>query len=230
MDERHSVMRMGVCAALLVCLLSDGNPVTAQTAGPPQAPTAPTAPSSGAVQGSAGWLNLSQKTPERPSPSVITVPWLTDAIRLPKGWMFSFESPPNCTGCPDRIGPPITNPNALWQTSGAVSWQAGGGQIGVRLTGQRGARLPLFVRASGSATGVPMASDMIMSDPRTQWVVTLSAERAVLASRAYTLSVFGDLFLPLGSIGQAPTTKDVRTPAQTAIIGGVRIRSKAPLP
>lgn len=223
-------MCMGVCAALLVCLLTDSNPVPAQSAGPPQAPSAPAPPSGGAVQGSAGWLNLSHKTPERPSPSGITVPWGTNELKLPKGWMFWFESPATCTGCPDRTGPPITNPNALWQTSGAVSWQAGGGRIGVRLTGQRGARLPLFMIPSGSATGVPMASDVNMSDPRTQWVITLSAERAVLASRAYTLSVFGDLFLPLGSIGQAPTTRDVRTPAQTAIIGGVRIRSKAPLP
>lgn len=223
---RHSVMRMGMCAVLLLCMLADGGPASAQTAGIPQAPSAPPASSSGGLEGSAGWLDLSDKTGERRSPLVIAVPPRTDALGLPKGWSFRFEPPATCTGCPDREGPPVTNANMLWQTNAAVVWQDGAGLVGLRVTGQRGARLPLFMGASGGATAVPMASDVDMSDPRMQWVLTLSAERAVLASANRTVWLFGDLYLPLGSIGRAPKTEAVRTPAQTALIGGVRIRSK----
>jgi len=221
------VMLRNVAASILVCVMN-GGVAAAQTAGTPP-PSLPPTPSPGAsVQGSAGWLDLSAKTGERRSP-LVSVPWATD-LRLPKGWTFRFESPATCTGCPDRTGALVSNPNALWQTSGAVAWQVGGATLGVRLTGQRGARLPLFMNPAGSATALPMASDVIMSDPRTQWVLTLSAEYIVLASSARTTSLFGDLYLPLGSIGRAPKTADVRTPPQSALIGGVRIRSKAPLP
>jgi hypothetical protein len=84
----------------------------------------------------------------------------------------------------------------------------------------------VFMTAPGSGNFVPMASDVILADSRTNWVLTLSAEHTVLASGDRTMSLFGDLFLPLGSTGHAPKTVDVRTPAQTALIGGVRIRSK----
>ena len=218
---RHSVKRMRMCAALLVCMLGDGDPVPVQTAGIPQAPTAPPPSSSGAVQGSAGWLDLRDKTGEGRAPLVIAVPWATESLGLPKGWSFRFESPATCTTCLDRTGV-----GALWHTSGTLAWEVGAGKYGVGLTGQRGARLPLFMTAPGSGNFVPMASDVIMSDTRTQWVLTLSAEHTVLASGGRTMSLFGDLFLPLGSIGRAPKTVDVRTPAQTALIGGVRIRSK----
>jgi len=223
---RHSVMRMGMYAALLVCMLGEGGPAAAQAAGIPQAPSAPPASASGGLEGSAGWLDLVDKTGERRSPLVIAVPPGRDALNLPKGWSFRFEPPVTCTGCPDRVGPPVTNANMLWQTNGAVTWQNGAGLVGVRVTGQRGARLPLFMSASGGATAVPMASDVNMSDPRTQWVLTLSAERAVLAAANRTVWLFGDLYLPLGSTGGAPKRVGVRTPVQTALIGGVRIRSK----
>ncbi len=219
MTAPRAALVIGCALAFFVCT-SRGAAARQQgasvPAGTPQAPVLPTPSSSGALRGATGWLDLANKTRGR----------ATDAPGSPKGWKFLFEAPAACTGCPDRVGPPVTNANALWRTSGTVAWHVGAGVIGVRLTGQRGARLPLFTSASGSATAVPMASDVILSDPRTQWTITLSAERIVLASRGRTLSVFGDLVLPLGSIGRAPTTVDVRTPAQTALIGGVRIRSK----
>jgi hypothetical protein len=213
-----------VCAPRGAAAQPQGVPVS--PAGIPQAPTAPTPSSSGAVQGSAGWLNLGDKTRERRSPAVIAVPWSTDAPWLPNGWSFRFESPATCTGCPDRAGLGVPNANALWQTSGTLAWQVGAGMISVRVTGQRGAALPLFMTSSASANDGSHASDVIMSDTRTQWVVTLSAEQTVLAFPRRTMSLFGDFFFPLGSTGRAPTTVDLRTPAQTALIGGVRLRSK----
>lgn len=215
-------MRIIICAALLVCVLSDADPVPAQTTGTPQATTPPRS-STGAMQGSGGRLDLRDKTGEGTAPVVIAAPWATDGLGLPNGWSFRFDSPAACTGCADRVGPRVTNANVLWQTSGAVGWQVGTNLFGARVTGQRGARLPLF---ASSGASVPTASDVNMTDPRTQWVLTLSAERAVLAYRDRTVWLFGDLYLPLGSIGRAPRTRDTRTPAQTALIGGVRIRSK----
>lgn len=218
-------MRVGVNAALFVCVLTGGGAVAAQTAGAPQAQVPPQPSSSGAVQGSAGWLDLRGKTGEPRLPPAIAVPWTTDGLGLPKGWSFRFEPPATCTTCLDRTGV-----GTLWHMSGTLAWQVGAGTFGVGLTGQRGARLPLFMTAPGSGNFVPMASDVVMSDTRTQWVLTLSAEHTVLTSGVRTVSLFGDLFLPLGSIGRAPKTLDVRTPGQAALIGGVRVRSKAPLP
>jgi hypothetical protein len=211
-------MRAGVSAAVLVCLLGDGSPVAAQTAGAPQAPASPTPSSSGGLrQWPATWLDLDVETRQGGSAVVIGLPLAQDVGRLPKGWSFRFESP-------------ATDGNAPWRTGGALAWQVGGGGFGVRVTGQRGARLPLFMTPPGSSY-VPRASDVMLSDSRTQWQVTLSAERTMWTSRGGgTWSLFGDLFLPLGSIGRAPATEDVRTPPQTAFIGGVRIRWKAPPP
>ena len=218
-------MRVGVCAALLVCVLTGGGAVAAQTAGTPQAQVPPQPSSSGAVQGAAGWLDLRGTTGERRSPPVIAVPSATDGLGLPKGWSFRFESPDTCTTCLDRTGV-----GTLWHTSGTLAWQVGARTYAVGLTGQRGARLPLFMTAPGSGNFVPMASDVNISDTRTQWVLTLSAEHTLLASAGRTVSLFGDLYLPLGAVGRAPKTVDVRTPGQAALIGGVRIRSKAPMP
>jgi hypothetical protein len=224
-------MRVGVCAALIVCVLRDGDPVAAQAAGVPQAPASPTPSSAGALRWPAGWPNLDGETRQRRSAVVIAAPRTLDAPRLPKGWSFRFESPAGCTTCPDRAGIGISDGAAPWRTSGALAWQVDAGAIGVRVTGQRGARLPLFMTPSGSASYVSRASDVILSDSRTEWQVTLSGERRVWTSRGgRTLSLFGDLFLPLGSIGRAPTTEDVRTLPQTAFIGGARIRWRTPRP
>jgi hypothetical protein len=218
-------MRNGVCAALLACVLADGGALAAQTAGTLQVPVPQQPSSSGTVQGSAGWLDLRDKTGEHRSPPVFAVPSATDGLGLPKGWLFQFESPAPCTTCFDRTGVGV-----LWQTSGTVAWQVGAAKFGVNLTGRRGARLPLFMTAPGGGNFMPMASDVVMSDTRTQWVLTLSAEYAVLTSPRRTASIFGDLYLPLGAVGRAPKTLDGRTPEQGALIGGVRIRSKTPLP
>jgi hypothetical protein len=210
-------MRAGVRAAVLICLLGDGGPVAAQTAGAPQAPVSPTPSSGGTLHWPAGWLDPDVETRQRRSAIVIGAPSATDGPRLPNGWSFRFESP-------------ATDGTAPWRTDGTLAWLVGAGAIGVRVTGQRGARLPLFMTPPGSGY-VPHSSDMLLSDPRTQWQLTLSAERVVWTSRnGGTCSLFGDLFLPLGSIGPAPATEDVRTPPQTAFIGGMRIRWRAPLP
>jgi len=219
----HSIMRLSIRAALVFCMLAAGDRVLAQTTAIPQAPTAPSSSPIGAVQGSVGRVDLRDTTGEGRAPFVTAVPWATDQFSLSKGWSFRFESPASCARCPDGVGPPITNANVLWQTSGAIDWQVGAGHFGGRVTGQRGARLPLYM---STAATVPTASDVNMSDPRTQWVLTLSAERAVLAYPDRTVRLFGDLYLPLGSVGWAPKKVDVPTLPQRALVGGVRIRSK----
>jgi hypothetical protein len=224
-------VREGVCAGLLVYLLGGVEPVAAQTAKAPQAPASPTPSSDGALQWPARWRDLDVGTPQRRSGVVIAAPSAPDAPRLPKGWSFRFESAAACTTCPDAAGIGVSDGTAPWRTSGALAWHVDAGAVGVRVTGQRGTRLPLFMSPPGDAGYVPRASDVILSDSRTQWQVTLSGERRVWTSRrGRTLSLFGDLFLPLGSIGRAPTTDDVRILPQTAFIGGVRIRWKVPLP
>jgi hypothetical protein len=182
-------------------------------------------PASGTVQGSAGRLDLSDTTRERRSLPVLAVPSATDGLGLPKGWSFRFEAPDACTVCAGR-----TAVGALWHSSGTLTWEVGADRFRVGLTGERGARLPLFMTAPGSGNFVPMASDVILSDTRTHWVLMLGAEHVLLDSPDLTVSVFGDLFLPLGSKGRAPTTTGLRTPEQGALIGGVRLRSRAPLP
>jgi hypothetical protein len=215
----RDVMRGSVLAFLLVCALTHGAAVAAQTAGTPHAPLPPTPSSGGALRLPAGPLDPDGDTPQRGSASVIAVPSAA-STGLRKGWSFRFEAPA-CAACPDRAGI-----GALWDTSGTVAWQVGADKYAVGLTGQRGARLPLFMTAPDSGNFVPMASDVVASDTRTRWVLRLSAEHTVLVSPDRTMSLFGDLFLSLGSIGRVPKTRDVRTPAQTALIGGVRVRLK----
>ena len=185
-------------AALIVCALSDGVPAAAQTAEVPPAPA-----------------SITIAAP----PSAGTVP-------LSKGWTFRFDGPAACTGCGDRLGPPIVNGNAPWLASGALNWQSDAGALGVRLTGQRGARLPLFMTPSMPGVRMPAAAaDTLLSDSRTHWQVTLSGERTLWRSRGGTsVSLFGDLHLPVGTKGRRPDTDDVPTLSQTAFVAGFRLR------
>jgi hypothetical protein len=185
-------------AALVVCALSESVPAAAQTAEVPQAPP-----------------SITIAAPPSPGP-----------VPLPKGWTFRFDAPAACTGCGDRLGPPIVNGNAPWRVSGAFNWQADAGALGVRLTGQRGARLPLFMTSSMPAVPMPAAAaDALLSDTRTQWQVTLSGERTLWRSRGGTsVSLFGDLHLPVGTAGRRPSTSDAPALSQTAFLAGFRIR------
>jgi hypothetical protein len=214
-----------VCAALLVCVLTDGGAVAAQTAGTPQGP--PTTPSGGALRLPGGLLDPGRREPQAEGRSavVIAVPSATDTPGLPKGWTFRFESPDACATCPGRPG--VGTP---WRASGTLSWQRGADTFRVGVTGERGARLPLFMTEPVSGNFMGMPSDVVLSDTRTHWVLKLSAEHILLAVPGRTASLFGDLYLPLGAVGRAPKTVDMRKPAQAAVIGGVRVRSKAPLP
>lgn len=184
-------------AALLVCALSEGATAAAQTAEVPQAPP-----------------NITIAAPPSPGP-----------VPLPKGWTFRFDAPATCTACGDPLGP-IVNGNAPWRVSGALHWQSDAGALGVRLTGQRGARLPLFM--TPSMPGVPMpaaAADTLLSETRTQWQVTLSGERTLRRSRGgASLSLVGDLHLPLGTTGRRADTSDVPALSQTAFLAGFRVR------
>ena len=185
-------------AALLVCALSDGVPAAAQTAEVPQA-----------------------------TPSItIAAPPAPGAVPLPQGWMFRFDAPAACTACGDRLGPPNVNGNAPWRASAALNWQSDAGALGVRLTGQRGARLPLFMTPSVAGVQMPAtAADTLLSDTRTHWQVTLSGERTLWRSRGGTsVSLFGDLHLPLGTKGRRPDTDDVPTLSQTAFLAGFRVK------
>jgi len=72
----------------------------------------------------------------------------------------------------DRFGGGIVNGNTPWRASGTPSWQSGGGALGVRITGQRGARLPASMTppAAGLQMRMPAAAaDTILSDSRTHW-------------------------------------------------------------
>lgn len=184
-------------AALLVCALSDGVPAAAQTAEVLPAPP-----------------NITIAAPPSPGP-----------VPLPKGWTFRFDAPAACTGCGDRLGPPIVNGNTPWRASGAFNWQSDAGALGVRLTGQRGARLPVFMTPSGIGVPPPAAADTLLSETRTQWQVTLSGERTLWRSRGgASVSLFGDLHLPVGTTGRRPDTNDAPTPSQRAFLGGFRVR------
>lgn len=185
-------------AALLVCALSDGVPAAAQTAEVPQTPP-----------------SIMIAAPPSPGP-----------VSLPKGWTFRFDAPATCIGCGDGSGPPVVNGNTPWRASGALNWQSDAGALGVRLTGQRGARLPLFLTPSVAGVQMPAtAASTLLSDPRTHWQVTLSGERTLWRSRGGTsVSVFGDLHLPLGTKGRRPDTNDVPTLSQTAFLAGFRVR------
>ena len=121
---------------------------------------------------------------------------------------------------------PIVNGNAPWRVSGALNWQSDAGALGVRLTGQRGARLPLFMTPSMPGVQVPAAAaDTLLSDTRTHWQVTLSGERTLWRSRGGTSgSLFGDLHLPLGTNGRRPDSADVPTLSQTAFLAGFRVQ------
>jgi len=184
-------------AALLVCALSDGGSAAAQTAEVPQAPP-----------------NLTIAAPPSPGP-----------VSLPKGWTFRFEAPATCIGCGDRSGPPVVNGNTPWRASGALNWQSDAGAVGVRVTGQRGARLPLFMTPSVGAPMPAAASGTLLSDSRTQWQVTLSGERTLWRTRGgASLSLFGDLHLPLGTTGRRADTDDVPALSPRAVLGGFRVR------
>jgi hypothetical protein len=194
--RRPRDVRDGMRAALLVCASSDGGSAAAQTAEVP--PASP---------------NITIAAPPSPGP-----------VSLQKGWTFRFDAPATCIGCGDRPGPPVVNGNTPWRASGALNWQSDAGAVGVRLTGQRGARLPLFMTPS---VGLPMpaaASDTLLSETHTQWQVTLSGERTLWRIRGgASLSLFGDLHLPLGA-GRTPDTGDVPTLSQTAFLAGFRVR------
>lgn len=185
-------------AALLVCALSDGGSAAAQTAEVLPAPP-----------------NITIAAPPSPGP-----------VSLPKGWTFRFDAPATCIGCGDYPGPPVVNGNTPWRASGALNWQSDAGALGVRLTGQRGARLPLFM--TPPPVGAPMpaaASDTVLSDSRTQWQVTLSGERTLWRTRGgASLSLFGDLHLPVAATGRRPDIDDVPTLSQTAFLAGFRVR------
>ncbi len=185
-------------AALIVCVLSDGGSAAAQTAEVPQVPP-----------------NLTIAAPPSSGP-----------VSFPQGWMFRFDAPAACIGCGDQLRPPIVNGNAPWQASGALNWQSDAGALGVRLTGQRGARLPLFMTPSVAGVQIPAtAADTLLSDTRTHWQVTLSGERTLWRSRGgASVSLFGDLHLPLGTKGRRPDTNDVPTLSQTAFLAGFRVR------
>lgn len=185
-------------AALVVWALSDGGSAAAQTAEVPSAPP-----------------GITIAAPPSPGP-----------VPLPKGWTFRFDAPATCTGCGDGLGPPVVNGNTPWRASGALNWKSDAGALGVRLTGQRGARLPLFMTPSMPGVRMPAAaSDTLLSDTRTQWQVTLSGERALWRSRgSASLSLFGDLHLPLGTTGRRPDTSDVPALSQTAFLAGFRVR------
>ena len=191
-------MREGIRAALLVCALSHGVTAGAQTA----------------------------EVPAPPASITIAAPPSPGTVPLPRGWTFRFDAPAACTGCGDRLGPPIVNGNTPWRVSGALNWQSDAGALGVRLTGQRGARLPVFM--TPSVTGVQMpaaASDTLLSGTRTQWQVTLSGERTLWRSRSgVRVSAFGDLHLPIGTTGRKADLDDVPLLSQTAFLGGFRVR------
>lgn len=212
-------------AALLVCVLSDGDPAAAQPAGAPQAPGARwPAPTSSGLRWPSDWLEIGDDPRPPPSGIAIATPPTSGPVQLPKGWTFRFEAPAACTTCGDRLGAGIVNGNAPWRMSGALAWQGDTSALGVRLTGQRGARLPLFMTPSVSSQHVAAASEALLSDSRTQWQVTFSGEQTLLKSGGGTMSLFGDLFLPLGAAGRAPATDDAPVLLQKAFIGGVRIR------
>lgn len=192
-------MRGGVRAALLVCVLSDGGSAAAQTAEVPPAP---------------------------PPPDIrFVAPPVAGPVSLPKGWTFRFDAPATCAGCGDGLGAPVVNGNTPWRVGAAFSRQSDAGALAVRLTGQRGARLPLFMPSVGGLQRPAGAADAMLSDTRTQWQVTLSGERTVWRSRGgASLSLFGDLHLPLGTTGRRPDTNDVPALSQTAFLAGFRVR------
>ena len=128
-------MRVGVCAALLVCVLTGGGAVAAQTAVTPQAQVPPQPSSSGAAR--VRWVaRFRAKTGERRSPPVIAVPLATDGLGLPKGWSFRFESPATWTTVSTaRVSAAVAH---QWNT-GLAGWRW---HVGVGLTGnaERGCR------------------------------------------------------------------------------------------
>jgi len=220
-------VREGVHAALLVCALSDAAPAAAQTAGSPPLPDATSrSPAGGERQRPSGWLGIGDDSRRPPGGVVIASPTDSRPLRLPKGWTFRIEAPASCATCGDRFAPAIVDGNTPWRMGGTLAWQTDAGAIGVGVVGQRGARLPLFM--TPSMGGLPMpaaASDAVLSDWRTRWQVTLSGERTVWRSRGgKTVSLFGDLYLPMGTTGRAPATGDVPTLSQTAFLAGIRIR------
>lgn len=187
-------------AALLVCALSEGATAAAQTAELPQALV--------------------------PPDIRIAAPPAAGPVPLSKGWTFRFDAPATCTGCRDGLGAPVVNGNTPWLVGAALSRHSDAGALGVRLTGQRGARLPLFMTPSVGGLPRPAgAADALLSDTRTQWQVTLSGERTLWRSRGgASLSLFGDLHLPLGITGRRPDTSDVPALSQTAFLAGFRVR------
>lgn len=192
--------------AMLAAALS-AEAAQAQSAATPQAPATGT---SGTAAGPA----------ERGFDVLFDEPGIT----LPRGWTVDFSGP-LCPSCPTRWSPGVTNGNAPWHVSSTVAWQGADASAALGLTAQRNARLPLYMAPGGSPAHVASASEALLSDPGTRLTLTLGGERVVWRSGAgATLSLFSDLYVPVGTIGRGKAAKDVTRGSNLALINGVRVR------
>lgn len=148
-------------------------------------------------------------------------------ITLPRGWTVDFAGSP-CATCPTRWSAGVVNGNAPWQMSGTVTWQGDRDTAALGLTARRGARLPLHMAPGSNPAHAPSASEALLSDSRTELVLTLRGEHVLWRSRGgRTASMFGELFLPVGTTGLAGErtgTRDVKRGSNLALINGVRVR------